>query len=1556
MKSLAAKTTPKHTSQVIFHRPSAPFFERTSSAQECDTLVNHRVQARPWFDKAHDRFEKEAETVADQVVEGRSLSTINGPGQSGERGLSRQIAPLVVARKKEKKDEKEKQVQAQLEKEEEPLQAKAERKENEEEKEKIQTKAERNKPKEEEKRTIQAQSESNMIAESEKEKEKDRIQRKAGEKEKEKIQRRAAAPLPSVEPGSLEPRLRASKGKGSPLPAAVRTRMEKSFGADFGGIRIHTDETAVELSRRLRAQAFTHGRDIYFNKDKFSPASRQGTHLLAHELTHTVQQGKVFPKPAAKVQKATEREPEEEFGWQAAEAAAAAGAPAPAIQRSWLDSVTGAAGVLWDATAGQLVDAAGRAIAMTSEMFWSLLETVAPAFAPIVREISGKGILGFLKEKISRALSHIFDGLLNGSALLGPLFATFVELAAQAAEIVLALASGDCKPLFAAVNRLKEMLAKLAGDAWNAITDFFAPIGVFFSNLWQSFGAPVLDWLKQTAADIWNDISGLGQQIWAWTQPVRDAAGSAWSWVKDRLGLGGEAAEGDSEGGLMKWVQGKAEEAWGVVKEELQPVIQPVQAVVEKVQAILPLEAIFNLRGTVQGWLSKAEAMGQAMGEDGSNVAEQQTSLRDEILPAILAFIESLRMRLIDTGLWISDKIGAMVKTVTGFIDSLTASPLVSGLQPAVMWIQTALLQLADWYRTSVVTVFNLVGDGLAALSSFIRPILDILNQIVKTLKNLMGKLPDLVLGPVWWLLPDCIKNPIKDFILNQILMRIPFFQQFLALGDIWAKVKDTALTILKQIFVDGNLLGALWTYFKAVLGLFGLPPQLITNIIIKAAQALGDIIANPIGFIINILKAIKEGFVRFFSNILKHLFGGVTDWLFGQIAEAGITLPKDFSLKSILDLVFQILGITMEKIWKKLADVIGQEKVDRLKKGIEFATGAWEWIKLAATEGPAAVWQQLKEKLSDLWATVLTGVVTWVNQVIIVQGTKWLLSLLDVSGIMPTITALIAIYKAIESFFEYLKEMLEIVNSVLNGIADVAKGAVGAAAGFLEGALANSVPIIIGFLANQFGLGRLGHRLREIIGAVHQKVDSAIDWLIEKAVSMGKAFLDTLTAGAAAVKGGVAGLMEWWKSRKEFTNKAGEQHTLFFKGSGPLARLMIGSPNETELDLYLKSEEEKQDDKTKKIINDEAKPTLAGLEVITRTEVTTQTKREEITGKITKLSKILMGLRMNGGREPELPAEAKWDTRETYGHNWVEGLSTRTSSLTGSPPTKGVTDKPDWWKLLHENPKEKALADNRRGADYWIRMHLISEKLGGSGTGSGDKPEGWKNLIPAPNSVNSSAKVSLFETAAKDLVTKADTRKKSSKRDKASPDKPNVIWLNVEATDDYNCSAPSPPFGTGANAKFFNKVKMRGGLHFYDQTKREWVKDSAERIKEDVAIPKPDFGPALPSLSNPSLSLLRGLSPIFLQKFVDFIEAEAGEAGANPFLNANDFEKRMRVKVNSDNSWASTAIDKNISDVWKTYWMSEKPNKHTRQMWGNKGKGIIPTIKDLVNNEKLKY
>jgi hypothetical protein len=66
--------------------------------------------------------------------------------------------------------------------------------------------------------------------------------------------------------------------------------MEPRFGADFGGVRVHTGGEADQLNRQLNAQAFTHGQDIYMGAGKYDPASSDGKKLLAHELTHVVQQ------------------------------------------------------------------------------------------------------------------------------------------------------------------------------------------------------------------------------------------------------------------------------------------------------------------------------------------------------------------------------------------------------------------------------------------------------------------------------------------------------------------------------------------------------------------------------------------------------------------------------------------------------------------------------------------------------------------------------------------------------------------------------------------------------------------------------------------------------------------------------------------------------------------------------------------------------------------------------------------------------------------------------------------------------------------------------------------------------------------------------------------------------------------------------------------------------------------------------------------------------------------------------------------------------------------
>jgi len=131
------------------------------------------------------------------------------------------------------------------------------------------------------------------------------LQRKCAECEKEEtVQKKGEAGTASPE---LERNLSASKGSGQLLPDSVRQPMETAMGTDFSNIKLHTDSQAVQMNTQLHAQAFTNGSDIYFNSGKYDPGSRSGQHLLAHELTHTIQQGNAVRKnPVPGIQKVDE--------------------------------------------------------------------------------------------------------------------------------------------------------------------------------------------------------------------------------------------------------------------------------------------------------------------------------------------------------------------------------------------------------------------------------------------------------------------------------------------------------------------------------------------------------------------------------------------------------------------------------------------------------------------------------------------------------------------------------------------------------------------------------------------------------------------------------------------------------------------------------------------------------------------------------------------------------------------------------------------------------------------------------------------------------------------------------------------------------------------------------------------------------------------------------------------------------------------------------------------------------------------------------------------------
>jgi hypothetical protein len=104
------------------------------------------------------------------------------------------------------------------------------------------------------------------------------------------IQKKEASSGSTVVPESVSDQIASSRGSGSVLDSGTKSFMESRFSNDFSNVRIHTDNEAASLSTQLNAQAFTIGNDIYFNNGKFAPASSAGKRLLAHELTHVVQQ------------------------------------------------------------------------------------------------------------------------------------------------------------------------------------------------------------------------------------------------------------------------------------------------------------------------------------------------------------------------------------------------------------------------------------------------------------------------------------------------------------------------------------------------------------------------------------------------------------------------------------------------------------------------------------------------------------------------------------------------------------------------------------------------------------------------------------------------------------------------------------------------------------------------------------------------------------------------------------------------------------------------------------------------------------------------------------------------------------------------------------------------------------------------------------------------------------------------------------------------------------------------------------------------------------------
>jgi hypothetical protein len=125
------------------------------------------------------------------------------------------------------------------------------------------------------------------------------VQRQVEEEEKEIIQSKEVSGQTPEVTLDIESDINSLRGGGWPLPDSVRAFYEPRFGHDFSQVRVHTDEKAAELARMINANAFTIGSNIVFEPGHYAPGTSTGKQLLAHELTHVVQQ-KQDPEPTVR--------------------------------------------------------------------------------------------------------------------------------------------------------------------------------------------------------------------------------------------------------------------------------------------------------------------------------------------------------------------------------------------------------------------------------------------------------------------------------------------------------------------------------------------------------------------------------------------------------------------------------------------------------------------------------------------------------------------------------------------------------------------------------------------------------------------------------------------------------------------------------------------------------------------------------------------------------------------------------------------------------------------------------------------------------------------------------------------------------------------------------------------------------------------------------------------------------------------------------------------------------------------------------------------------------
>ncbi|HEY9610910.1 eCIS core domain-containing protein [Allocoleopsis sp.] len=1056
--------------------------------------VSRLIQTKLKVGKPNDVYEQEADRTADTVmrmpdplvqrqVEEKKEETAQAKSSVG------QISPLLQRQAEEKKEETA-QTKSQIG----PITPLVQRQAAEEKKDE------------------HAQMLQRQAADEKKDEHAQMLQRQAAdEKKDETAQAKGTADAtPEVAP-NLESRIQTMRGGGQPLADSTRTFFESRFGYDFGGVRVHTDSQAAETTSHLNAQAFTIGRNIFFNAGRYEPHTNSGKWLLAHELTHTLQQNPTQPLTA----KRKIVQPQSEGG---------KGHPALRLKKNGAMSSTTPSGNAISqnsnptiqrkaggtkAPASPAQDAAFQAVVKKAKAAAKQQKHHPPAKSkateaqaaavPPANDVASKAA-GKQVQQMDQQQPQAFNRNAFKAALLAKIAASAPKNLEEAGKFKESGKVGAIKgELTGQVDTSKKQSqgaveAKVKGtpDPSGIEPKSVAPLppnqaGAPPAGIDAAQAAPKpktnaevsLQEGSQSLDKQMTDAEVTDDQLKKSNEPDFQSAADAKQQVqKDAVTAPQEYRQSEqavltqaksqavttaqTQLTGMHTIRGQAQNKTTTAQQQAKS-----QDEQKRTEVANELQTIYTqTKKAAEDRLARLDTEVNQAFDQGATAAQQ--AFEDYVQQRMDAYKDDRYSGIIGRGRWLKDKFLGMPSEVNAFYEEgrrLYIAQMDAVLDRVAMLVEKGLNEA----KTEIAKGRKAIQTKLEQQPANLQKALQ---QDAAALQSQFDQLEKSV-------------EDKQNQLINSLAQK--YNEKLQAIDSRIEEMKAA-----NRGLVD-KALDAVVGVIKTILKL----KDMLLDVLSRAASAIGKIIKHPIKFLGNLVSGLKQGFMNFVGNIGTHLEKGLMGWLFGAIAEAGIQLPESFDLKGILSLILQVLGATWAFIRARAVKILGEKVVQAMETTAEI-------FKILISEGIMGVWEYIKEQLSNLKDVVIEGIKSFVTDSIINAGVTWILGLLNPAGAF--IKACKAIYDIIMFFVERGSQIMALVNAVIDSVSAIADGATGVAAKFVEDALGKAVPVVISFLAALLGVTGISKKIREVIEKVQAPVGKAIDWLINKAYNLVKA------------------------------------------------------------------------------------------------------------------------------------------------------------------------------------------------------------------------------------------------------------------------------------------------------------------------------------------------------------------------------------------------------------------------------------------------------------------